>query len=220
MSLPAVMIIDAGLGNIGSVVAAFERHSCIVNRLSYPPSLEEEIGSSFTHVVLPGVGSFAAGVEALRQRGWWDWLLQRWCPSGRPLLGICLGMQLLASRGTEGAPPSEGSVKGLNLIPGTVEHIRPDPDIPLPHVGWNALAWQAVDSPLAAGLPSGGDFYFVHSYAFTPEDPSHVLASTDYGGIFSAVVAHDNCYGVQFHPEKSQRLGWQLLSNFLGLGPC
>lgn len=218
MSQPAVLVIDAGLGNIGSVAAALERHSCTLQRLADPPDLQTTSG--FSHVVLPGVGSFTAGMQALRQRGWVDWLLQQWCPSGRPLLGICLGMQLLASRGSEGAALAGGGTTGLDLIPGTVERMNPGGGLPLPHVGWNAVDWAASACPLAKGLPPGGDFYFVHSYAFAPADSAHALASADYGGEFTAVVGRGECYGVQFHPEKSQRLGRQLLSNFLALGPC
>jgi glutamine amidotransferase len=212
------MVIDAGLGNIGSVVAALERQACTVKRLSDPPDPPATRG--FSHVVLPGVGSFAAGMEALRQRGWADWLLQQWCPTGGPLLGICLGMQLLASRGSEGAASVGAATTGLDLIPGTVERIHPVGGLPLPHVGWNAVDWQVSAGPLAKGLTPGGDFYFVHSYAFTPEDSAHALASADYGGMFTAVVGRGASYGVQFHPEKSQRLGRQLLSNFLALRPC
>ncbi|NDC15284.1 MAG: imidazole glycerol phosphate synthase subunit HisH [Synechococcaceae bacterium WB9_2_170] len=218
VSQPAVLVIDAGLGNIGSAVAALERQACTVKRLAGPPDLPAMRG--FSHVVLPGVGSFAAGMEALRQRGWADWLLQQWCPTGRPLLGICLGMQLLASRGSEGAASVGAATTGLGLIPGSVERIHPDGALPLPHVGWNAVDWQISAGPLSKGLPPGGDFYFVHSYAFTPANSSHALASADYGGMFTAVVGRAACYGVQFHPEKSQRLGRQLLSNFLALGPC
>jgi glutamine amidotransferase len=201
VSQPAVLVIDAGLGNIGSVVAALERQACTVKRLADPPDLPATRGFS-------------------RQRGWADWLLQQWCPTGRPLLGICLGMQLLASRGSEGAASVGAATTGLDLIPGTVERIHPDGGLPLPHVGWNAVDWQASAGPLAKGLTPGGDFYFVHSYAFTPADSAHALASADYGGMFTAVVGWGACYGVQFHPEKSQRLGRQLLSNFLALGPC
>jgi glutamine amidotransferase len=216
VSHPAVLVIDAGLGNIGSVAAALHRQPCMVDRLAAPPG--PEATSGFSHVVLPGVGSFTAGMEALSQRGWADWLLQQWCPSGRPLLGICLGMQLLASRGTEGAALSDDPISGLDLIPGTVERMHPDAGLSLPHVGWNSVNWAASAASLAEGLPPGGDFYFVHSYAFTPVDSAHVLASSDYGGLFTAVVGRADCYGVQFHPEKSQRLGSQLLRNFLALG--
>jgi glutamine amidotransferase len=215
VSQPVVLVIDAGLGNIGSVAAALERQPCTVQRLADPPELQATSG--FSHVVLPGVGSFTAGMEAIRERGWSDWLLQQWCPSGRPLLGICLGMQLLASRGSEGAASVGGGTTGLDLIPGTVERMNPDIGLPLPHVGWNAVDWVDSTGSLAEGLPPGGDFYFVHSYAFFPADPAHALARANYGEVFTAVVGQGKCYGVQFHPEKSQRLGRHLLSNFLAL---
>lgn len=218
MSQPAVLVIDAGLGNIGSVVAAFERQACTVTRLADLPDLQTTL--SFSHVVLPGVGSFTAGMEALCQRGWSDWLIQQWCPSGRPLLGICLGMQLLASRGTEGAASAGAATDGLDLIPGTVLRSRPAGGLHLPHVGWNSVDWHASAGALAKDLPSGGDFYFVHSYNFAPADSSNALASTNYGGMFTSAVGRGNLFGVQFHPEKSQRLGRQLLSNFLALDPC
>jgi glutamine amidotransferase len=217
MSCPRVLVIDAGLGNIGSVVAALQRHDCTIERVQQPPA--PEMTSAWTHVVLPGVGAFAAGMEALRASGWQAWIKQVWCHSDRPLLGICLGMQLLASEGTEGGSQG-GLVAGLDLIPGRVVRLAVDPDLVLPHVGWNALHWHSPANALAQGLPEGGDMYFVHSYAFHPHDPAHGLAVSEYGKRFTAVVGKGCCYGVQFHPEKSQRLGRRLLENFLALQPC
>ena len=217
MSRPSVLVIDAGLGNIGSVVVALQRHDCSVQRLAQPPS--PEATNTFSHAVLPGVGAFAAGIEALKKSGWEAWIKQLWRQADRPLLGICLGMQLLASEGVEGSPDG-GGVDGLDLIPGRVERLSVASDLVLPHVGWNALHWHSPASPLAQGLPEGGDMYFVHSYAFQPRDPAHGLAASDYGGSFTAVVGQDACLGVQFHPEKSQRLGRRLLENFLALPPC
>jgi len=217
MRRPSVLVIDAGMGNIGSVLAALKRHYCAIQRLSQPPS--SKATDTFTHAVLPGVGAFAAGMEALKTSGWQAWIRQIWCQADRPLLGICLGMQLLASEGEEGAPDG-GAVGGLDLIPGRVQRLRIASDLVLPHVGWNALHWYSPASPLAEGLPEGGDMYFVHSYAFQPRNPSHGLAASDYGGSFTAVVGKGACYGVQFHPEKSQRLGRRLLDNFLALPPC
>lgn len=217
MRRPSVLVVDAGLGNIGSVVAALQRHDCSVQRSPQPPS--PEATDAFSHAVLPGVGAFAAGMEALKASGWEAWIKQTWCQADRPLLGICLGMQLLASEGLEGAPDGD-AVAGLDLIPGRVERLSVAPDLVLPHVGWNALHWQLPVSPLAHGLPEGGDMYFVHSYAFQPSDPAHRLAASDYGVSFTAVVGRGACYGVQFHPEKSQRLGRRLLENFLALPAC
>lgn len=214
MKNPAVLVIDSGLGNIGSVVAAFERQVCTVHRLSNPPAMG--LTCDFSHVVLPGVGSFTSGMKSLRQKGWADWLLQQWCPTCRPLLGICLGMQMLASSGSEGSVGFSSPTTGLDLIPGRVDRMNPTGVLPLPHVGWNSVEWSA-DVSLAANVPSGGDFYFVHSYAFTPNNHEHSLANSTYGGLFTSVVGRAQYFGVQFHPEKSQRLGRQFLSNFLAL---
>jgi len=217
MSRPRVLVIDAGLGNIGSVLAALHRQDCDLERTQLPPLAANS--PVFTHAVLPGVGAFAAGMEALRATGWDGWILQQWCGTGRPLLGICLGMQLLASQGREGADTS-GVISGLDLVPGQVQRLAVGPGLVLPHVGWNALHWQNPAGPLAKGLRDGGDMYFVHSYAFQPLDPAHSLAFSNYGQSFTSVVKNGGCYGVQFHPEKSQRLGHRLLENFLSLKPC
>ena len=145
MSRPSVLVIDAGLGNIGSVLAAFQRHDCVVQRAPHPPSVEAE--EAFTHAVLPGVGAFAAGMQALKESGWESWIKEVWCEADRPLLGICLGMQLLASEGTEGAS-KDGVTSGLDLIPGRVDRLNADPDLVLPHVGWNELHWCKPSSAL------------------------------------------------------------------------
>ena len=180
---------------------------------------ESEGTDEFTHAILPGVGSFKAGMQALHASGWDSWITQVWCQAHRPLLGICLGMQLLASEGTEGGP-RDGVVPGLNLIPGRVNRLNVDPDLVLPHVGWNGLYWHNHSSDLGQGLPEGGDMYFVHSYVFQPSDSIHELATSEYGQRFVAVVGKGSCYGVQFHPEKSQHFGRRLLRNFLALSSC
>jgi len=215
MSLPSVLLIDAGLGNVGSVQAAFQRQNCNTLRSSQPPS--EDHSSSFSHAVLPGVGSFAAGRKALSIRGWDRWLCEYWAPSQRPLLGICLGMQLLASDGYEGVTADSVATPGLGLVPGSVQRLPLDPGLVLPHVGWNEVQWQSAAEPLSKGLPQGGDFYFVHSYAFQVADPDDALATSNYGETFTAAVGRAGCFGMQFHPEKSQKLGRKLLSNFLEL---
>lgn len=217
MSHPSILVIDAGLGNIGSVEAAFQRHDCAVQRAPHPPSVQA--ADAFTHAVLPGVGAFAAGMHALKISGWEAWIKEVWCKADRPLLGICLGMQLLASEGTEGAL-EHGVISGLDLIPGRVDRLNVDTDLVLPHVGWNELHWHNPAIAIAKGIPEGGDMYFVHSYTFHPADTAHGLAVSHYGQQFTAVVGRDCCYGVQFHPEKSQRLGRRLLENFLALQPC
>lgn len=217
MASPRVLIVEAGLGNIGSVAAALDRLGVVAERQTTPPQKAE----AYTHLMLPGVGSFSAGMEALARLGWQQWLPEVWQASGRPLLGICLGMQLLSTRGWEGAKDDEPT-PGLNLIGGDVCRLEAGPDLPLPHVGWNAVEWLQPHLPLAAGFPPGGDLYFVHSYAFRCAEAGHCLARSDYGGSFSAVVGNPatNSWGMQFHPEKSQKLGRRLLENFLALTPC
>ena len=213
ISTQKVLVIDAGLGNIGSVVSSLKRHDCSIDRRRLPPKLEES--DKFTHLILPGVGAFATGMRNLRALGWDDWISSFWVESERPLLGICLGMQLLATTGTEGVP--NGKEKGLNLIPGHVKPLITGPKYPLPHVGWNEIVWKDPSSKLAQNLPLNGDMYFVHSYCFNVEDESNTLATTEYDTRFVSAVHAKLCFGVQFHPEKSQYLGRTLIKNFLSL---
>ena len=217
MSQPKVLVIDAGLGNVGSVVAAMEREECETKRLTEP--LSEEESWMFTHAILPGVGSFAAGMKALENRGWDRWLRDIWCDQERPLLGICLGMQLMASEGTEGTG-EKGIVSGLNLIPGKVNQMEQIENLVLPHVGWNDLEWKKPMEGIAKGLKDNDDMYFVHSYTFRTYNANNILAESKYGKKFTAAIGEKNCYGVQFHPEKSQRAGRRLLKNFLEIKKC
>ena len=215
---PHVLVIDAGIGNVGSVIASFNRLDCDVQKLSKPPGHDSL--DLFTHAVLPGVGSFASGMRLLNDSGWSYWLNNLWCKSDRPLLGICLGMQLLASEGVEGQMSSLESIPGLNLIPGKVLRMLTSGGLVLPHVGWNSLYWKDKGHLLGKGIPDGGDMYFVHGFSFRASDPTHVLASTDYAELFASIVVRGRCFGVQFHPEKSQRLGRILLNNFLAFPSC
>jgi glutamine amidotransferase len=169
-------------------------------------------------VVLPGVGAFAdcrRGLDAVP--GMVEALTEKVKGRGAPFLGICVGMQLLASRGLEHVVTA-----GLGWIPGDVAAIRPaDAGLKIPHMGWNVLETRRAH-PLLAGIPTGGDglhAYFVHSYALAAESPDDVVATTDYGGPIAAIVARDNVAGTQFHPEKSQTLGLSLIANFLRWRP-
>jgi len=160
-------------------------------------------------IVVPGVGSFPAGMEQLRERGL-DTTLAELTASGRPLLGICLGMQLLSERSDE-----LRLTAGLGLIPGAVTRLRA-PGRRIPHIGWNDVRFERP-SRLTDGLPaSGRPFYHVHSLAVRPTDPEHVVATTEYGERFATIVATENVLGVQFHPEKSGDAGAQLLRNWIG----
>jgi len=168
-------------------------------------------------VILPGVGAFGAAMENLNRSGLREAMNEAVQTRGRPFLGICLGMQLVAARGTE-----KGLFDGLGWIPGEVRLLSPSsPDIKLPHVGWNDIIIEG-DPPLFQGLKKERAFYFVHSYAICPENPGHVAATCDYGGLFVAAVARDNIFATQFHPEKSQKNGLTILENFAQWegGPC
>jgi glutamine amidotransferase len=163
-------------------------------------------------LVLPGVGAFPEAMKNMRERGLAAALLERVADGRTPLLGICLGMQLLASKGTE-----FGDCHGLGLIEGTVHRLRPaSKQERVPHMGWNELNRRGPTT-LLDGVPEEKDFYFVHSYHLEPEDNAAVVATTPHGGGFVSLVRRDNVYGTQFHPEKSQRAGFTLLTNFLAV---
>lgn len=203
-----MLIIDAGLGNLGSVFAAFRRLDCDPFIQPRPPSTL----ASFTHVVLPGVGSFAAGAQKLARTGWDQWLINTAAHHDIPILGICLGMQLLSERGSEGS--TSGYSVGLGLIPGRVVRFDLPSTFRLPHVGWNSLIIQQT-TPLLNGIPTGTDFYFVHSYRYHTFSSQHILATTTYHSPFPSLIQKDSIFGIQPHPEKSQRAGAAFLSNFL-----
>jgi len=201
------LIVDYGMGNLGSVKRALEECGADVI-ISDDPAACEQVD----HIVLPGVGAFADGMAALTDCGWINPLRTATQKNRIPLLGICLGMQLLADQGFEG-----GETIGLGLIPGKVSRLVADaPEIRIPHVGWNEVNHVGIH-PLFDGIPTGMDFYFVHSYHFLPANAADVLASTPYCGSFISAVALGAVFGVQFHPEKSSRAGFQLLKNFLAI---
>ena len=163
-----------------------------------------------TGIVLPGVGSFCDGMRHLSERGWVEEIRKAALEDKVPFLGICLGMQLLSSKGFEG-----GETEGLGLIPGEVKKLIADsPETRIPHVGWNELVISR-ENPLFAGIPNRSDFYFVHSYHFVTDNTEDIAALTPYCGSFVSVVARGNIFGTQFHPEKSSRAGFRLLRNFL-----
>jgi glutamine amidotransferase len=207
-----VGVIDYGVGNLGSVMRA-------ILELGVTPTLVTRAldMSAMGCLILPGVGNFSESAKLLRKGGWTDALTEEVRGSGKPLLGICLGMQLLASRGTEGSDVSEPEgTLGLDLIPGRVEHLRTLAcDQRVPHVGWNSVSPCRTKGGLFNGIPAGTDFYFVHSYVFVTEDPADVIATTDYGMPVTAAVRRGNVWGTQFHPEKSSLAGFRLLRNFI-----
>ncbi|MDH4390187.1 MAG: imidazole glycerol phosphate synthase subunit HisH [Aquabacterium sp.] len=209
-----VGVIDYGVGNLGSVVRALATLGADAVLLTDPADLAQA-----DRLVLPGVGSFAACKQLLDDGGWSGAIRAQVQDRQTPLLGICVGMQLLASAGTEGAAAGH-STPGLGLIAGRVQSLASlGCNQRLPHVGWNGV--QARQAPhLLCGIAEHTDFYFVHSYAFVPDDARHVLATTDYGMPVTAVVGQGHVVGTQFHPEKSGRAGFRVLHNFLGAGAC
>jgi glutamine amidotransferase len=212
-----VGVIDYGVGNLGSVMRG-------IQEIGVAPTLVTRASdmSAMDCLILPGVGNFSESAKLLRNGGWADALTDEVRGSGKPLLGICLGMQLLASRGTEGADGSEPEgTLGLNFLPGRVEHLRTLVcDLRVPHVGWNSVLSCRTKGGLFDGIPEGTDFYFAHSYVFVTEAPADVIATTDYGIPVTAAVRRGNVWGTQFHPEKSSRAGFRLLRNFIEGPTC
>ncbi len=215
----SVAIIDYGSGNLHSAAKAFERAAREAGIDSdIRVTSDTAVVRMADRIVLPGVGAFAdcrRGLDAVP--GMVETLEETVRGKGRPFLGICVGMQLMASRGLEYTV-----TPGLGWIPGDVALIVPnDPALKIPHMGWNTLQAQR-EHALLDGIetgPHGLHAYFVHSYALLPERPADLLAVTDHGGPVTAMVGRDNMVGTQFHPEKSQTLGLRLLANFLGWKP-
>jgi imidazole glycerol-phosphate synthase subunit HisH len=198
-----VVIIDYGVGNLRSVEKAFAAMQC-----EAVVSGDEEALRAAKRLVLPGVGAFGACMKALAERGF-DRLVRERVEEGTPVLGVCVGMQLLFEESEE-----FGSTPGLGLLRGKVR--RFSDELVVPHVGWNRID-QIRENPLFNGVANGSFFYFVHSYYCDPFDQNIVAGKTQYGVTYASVVAKDNICGVQFHPEKSQDAGLRLLKNFARL---
>lgn len=204
--MKSVGIVDYGVCNLDSVARAVEECGGSPRMALRPEDLDEVAA-----IILPGVGAFAHGMRSLRERGFEDALGEQVIGNRIPLLGLCLGMQLLATTGTEG-----GEEPGLGWIEGEVVKLEPaEAADRVPHVGWNEV--HGNGSPLFRNIEPGRDFYFVHSYHFDCRSDDDVAARTPAYGGFTSAVAHEHVMGVQFHPEKSQKAGFQLLTNFLAL---
>jgi glutamine amidotransferase len=214
-----VAIIDYGSGNLHSAAKAFERAARESDaNAEISVTADPSVVAAADRIVLPGVGAYAdckRGLEAVP--GMREALEDAVRGKGRPFLGICVGMQLMATRGLEFEVTD-----GLDWIAGEVRHIEPsDPQLKIPHMGWNTLSVvtpHALLNDIPTG-PSGLHAYFVHSYHFVPKDRAAIVAETDYGGPVTAMIAKDNMAGTQFHPEKSQTLGLKLIANFLSWKP-
>ena len=201
----AIAVVDYGLGNIRSVTRGLERGGASVALVSDPDRLAEADG-----IVLPGVGAFREGVE---NAGPYREPLVELASMGKPIFGICLGMQMLLTSSEEAVHAGEGDVEGLSLIPG--RNVRFRGDVKVPHMGWNRLSVRR-EHPVFTDI-DGGYAYFVHSYYAEPDNVETVVATTEYGSDFPAIVANEtgNVFGTQFHPEKSGEVGLQILRNFV-----
>lgn len=197
----SVSIVDYGLGNVGSVANMFKRIGVDVRRVS---TAEELLASE--RVLLPGVGAFDNGVAKLKESTLFE-PLREFAATGKPLLGICLGMQLLFDSS------EEGEERGLGLIPGRSAAILPSPGLRVPHMGWNTLE-QLRDDVLLDNVDVLSRYYFVHSFHVVPERPEDTLSTTPYGENFVSMVRSGSIAGAQFHPEKSHVFGMNILKNF------
>ena len=202
-----VAIVDFGMGNLDSVKRAVEECGGI------PVVTDKEVDiESATHIILPGVGSFRDGMRNLSARSLDTVLYEQVVRGQIPFLGICLGMQMMATVGWEG-----GETKGLGWIDGEVQRLKPSgKEMRIPHIGWDEV-YVKKDSPLFEGIGNAKDFYFVHSYHFCCKNEHDVLANTSYCDGFVSAVGRGQIFGVQFHPEKSQWLGLRLFKNFLSV---
>jgi len=212
----SVVIIDYGSGNLRSAEKSFERAAREANLgLNVLVSNNPDDVRNADRVVLPGVGAFGDCAQGLRKLdGMLEALNEAVHQQGKPFMGICVGMQLMATRGLE-----HGTYDGLGWIDGEVVAIEPnDQSLKIPHMGWNELSFEDNSHPLLADLPHA-NVYFVHSYQFKTTNPAHQLATVGYGGDVTAVVGKDNMVGTQFHPEKSQAIGLKVITNFLKWKP-
>jgi glutamine amidotransferase len=204
-----VGVIDYGMGNLFSVHHALEMVGATVRICRRPSELD-----GVERIVLPGVGAFRDCIANLERKGFVDALERAVFEKGKPLFGICLGMQVLARKSFEG-----GEHKGLGWFEADVVRLGPgDPSLRVPQIGWNDVEYRS-DSPLFNGEPSRPDFYFVHSYYMKCDDQNDVDAVCDYGGPVTAAVRKNNVFATQFHPEKSQDYGLKILGNFFKWNP-
>jgi glutamine amidotransferase len=197
-----IVIIDYGMGNLRSVQAGLEH----VGQEAFVTDDPEKVIDA-PAVVLPGVGAFGDAMRRLEKTGLGN-AFREAVQSGKPCLGICLGLQLLFSESEEG-----GLHRGLGIIPGRVTRFSAR-SLKVPHMGWNQIDVRKPDAPILQDIPDGSYMYFVHSYYVQPEDASVIATTTDYGIDFTSMIVKDNLFATQFHPEKSQKIGLRLLRNF------
>jgi glutamine amidotransferase len=203
--MPNIIIVDYGMANLRSVQKAFEKVGHAAEITSDPNRVAEA-----DKLVLPGVGAFCDAIAKLRQADLAPPIIQH-IRAGRPFLGICLGLQLLFTKSYE-----DGEFTGLDLLPGEVVRFPSIPGLKVPHMGWNQLRVRRR-APVLGDMPDGSAVYFVHSYYAVPKNPSSIAIETDYPTPFTSAIWHENIFATQFHPEKSQRVGLNMLKNFAQL---
>ena len=202
--IPKIALLDYEMGNLHSVSKALEHAGADVDILTQPTEMDK-----YSALVLPGVGNFGNCAEKCRDHGF-DKLTLEWVDSGKPFLGICVGMQLLMEESEE-AP----GIPGLGVFKGKVKLFKPkESALKVPQMGWNQVEYKS-DNPLLNGLPDNSYFYFVHSYYVEPENAEIILGETDYGIKYCSFIKKNNIFATQFHPEKSQKTGLKLLKNFV-----
>lgn len=213
------VLVDYDSGNLHSAQKAFERMAAETGTTILVSGRPEDVAKA-DRIVLPGDGAFPSCRKALGDHGGlFEAIAEAVTQKARPFMGICIGMQMLATRGLE-----HGQTEGFDWIGGEVDRITPaDPGLKVPHMGWNDLVIDPIEGggphPCLAGITTGDHAYFVHSYHFKVADPAHRLAHVDYAGEVTAIVGRDNLFGTQFHPEKSQAAGLRIIANFLSWKP-
>ena len=209
-------IISYGVGNLGSVYRAFEYLNTQAEMISNPLKI-----INYDCLILPGVGNFKKCKKILDDMSWTPNIKEAVLGKKKPILGICLGMQLLADFGYEGiVNDNESPTPGLGLIKGNVKKLTSiGCNERVPHMGWNSIT-KVSSSRLLKNIPDGTDFYFVHSYGFVPEDKTNIVATSNYSIPITAVIERDNICGTQFHPEKSSKAGFNVLKNFISWASC
>lgn len=205
-------VIDYGLGNLGSISQSLTRVGVEAKLLSHPREIK-----LVNKLILPGVGNFADAIKKMNLAGWCQALQEDVDFDKKSLLGICLGMQLLATSSSEVTDTNSGvDCRGLDLIPGAVQHLtKMGCILKVPHIGWNDISISSKNEMMFRGIQSGTDFYFVHSFAFIPDESSIITGVVEYSIPVTAAIRRGNIWGVQFHPEKSSKAGLQLLKNFV-----
>jgi imidazole glycerol-phosphate synthase subunit HisH len=206
-SFPVIALLDYGSGNLRSVEKALRKVGADVRVLTRPEGLREARAA-----VLPGVGAFDDCVNAMQRQDLFAGV-KDFVSTGRPFLGICVGYQALFERSEE----FNSRADGLGFFKGRVVRFADKPGLKVPQIGWNQIEFAQPDCPLYKGIPNGSYVYFVHSFFPKPEDPKIVATRTSYGDVFASSVWRENIFATQFHPEKSQTIGLQLLKNFVGL---